>query len=173
MILLLTNGIMNFFRWGKLLFIIVFLLNAITTFGQNMQIPDTLRGMSFADSIVESKHITKKRYFNHNFKILKKKLGEKDSIVVHDSNVREFIGVLEDMGDFGIIKNPYQIVISVQQYHAILNWYKKVSRIITLSMLKDFIKRNYMVLCSDYEIEQMEKLLYQYKKSLRLYYKNK
>ena len=77
------------------------------------------------------------------------------------------------MGDFGIIKNPYQIVISVQQYHAILNWYKKVSRIITLSMLKDFIKRNYMVLCSDYEIEQMEKLLYQYKKSLRLYYKNK
>ena len=94
-----------------MLFIIVFLLNAITTFGQNMQIPDTLRGMSFADSIVESKHITKKRYFNHNFKILKKELGNKDSIVVHNSNVKEFIGVLEDMGDFGIIKNPYHMVI--------------------------------------------------------------
>lgn len=170
MILLSTNGNMIFFKRWKILFIIVFLLNAITTFGQNMQIPDTLRGMSFADSIVESKHITKKRYFNHNFKILKKELGNKDSIVVHNSNVKEFIGVLEDMGDFGIIKKPYHMVISAQQYHTVLNWYKKVSRIITLSMLKKFIKRNYMALCSDYEIEQMEILLSQYKKRLRLYY---
>ena len=116
------------------------------------------------------KAYNKKRYFNHNFKILKKELGNKDSIVVHYSNVKEFIGVLEDMGDFGIIKNPYHMVISAQQYHTVLNWYKKVSRIITLSMLKKFIKRNYMALCSDYEIEQMEILLSQYKKRLRLYY---
>ena len=62
------------------------------------------------------------------------------------------------------------MVISAHQYHTVLNWYKKVSRIITLSMLKKFIKRNYMALCSDYEIEQMEILLSQYKKRLRLYY---
>lgn len=153
--------------------IFILLLNVMASYSQRKLTPDTLRGMYIADSIVESKHIINKRnYFRKNFKKLRKEIGSSDSVVVHNYDIIEFIVLLDDMSDYGFIKNPYIITISLQQYHSIRKWYKKVSRYITLPMLKNFIKGNYMLLCSDYEKEKMDRLLCQYRENLMFHYKN-
>lgn len=89
------------------LVIFILLLNVMASYSQRKLTPDTLRGMYIADSIVESKHIINKRnYFRKNFKKLRKEIGSSDSVVVHNYDIIEFIVLLDDMSDYGFIKNP-------------------------------------------------------------------
>ena len=151
---------------NRIFIILILSLASFTSYGQSSSIPDSIRGMFIADSISET--ILKDGYLYKNFKKLKIKLKGKESVIIMDFDLQEFIAVIDNMGQFGIITNPHcNIAITKNQYNTIYSWYQKVSPYITKSMIKDFIKINYMAFCSDYEIKRMENLLSQYREYLK------
>jgi len=158
----------------RIIIIIILSLATFMVYGRNSSIsdiPDSIRGMFIADSISETR--LKEDFFCKYFKKLRRKLKGKESVVIRDFDLEEFIAIIDDMGQFGIIKNPHSnLTITKDQYNTIYNWFKKVSPYITRSMTKNFIKINYMAFCSDYEIEKLERLLSQYRKILMSHYQD-
>lgn len=153
----------------NLIIFIILIFDFQFTYGQDY-IPDSVRGIIIADSIVNSKNIESvDSYFGTNLDFLETLFDHNfQKIIIYNFDLIEFIWVYSDMSQHDLIRDPHKnLWLSYQELIKMKKWYRKNREKITLCMLKNFIKINYMAFSSDKEQERLEEKLARYRSLLK------